>query len=245
VILLLLLLLLGLARAGDDVVAELKAIEAAPGTTTWDRAVAFHLLLAYDHNHSGRIDTRRELDEIPCETWAWIDRTLAQRSQYPGIVATYGFPDDLEWLGGSLGLHQKLRHRASSRLAACGLTPEGPGGDIEVDPQVNDMVTGMMLGLPEPGSPLWVTRARIVLLLTYDADSSGLIDTGPELRSVSCSVWRALDAALLGAQEDGLVEAFGLRADLPWAGVQLGVTEALAPDAYETARRCGLHDAGQ
>ncbi|MBW1880003.1 MAG: hypothetical protein JRJ84_16700, partial [Deltaproteobacteria bacterium] len=48
-------LLVGMALAAGGerdeptaVIEELADIEAHPGTTTWDRAVTFHLLVAYD-----------------------------------------------------------------------------------------------------------------------------------------------------------------------------------------------------
>jgi hypothetical protein len=226
-----------------EVVEAIAGIEAPPGTEVWDRAVAFELLLAYDRDRSGSLDRRREVDAIPCEVFVRIDTALAERSEYPGLYATYGFPADLVWLGHFLGFDRRVRVRAEEHLRACGLLPQGPDVGPRVEPEIQDFVTGMLLGLPDPGSPVWLERARLVLLLTYDADDSGLLDAAPELRSIDCQVWHALDGTLFAADQGSLVDLLGLRSDLPFGGDLIGISPAIAPTAYDVARRCDLQDA--
>jgi len=224
---------------------ELADIEAHPGTTTWDRAVTFHLLVAYDQNRSGAIDRSREVNALPCEVLTALDATLAEQSQYPGLLATYGFQKDLIWLGGYLGFHRRVRGAAHRRMKTCGITPEGPRADLAVDHEVGEVVGGMLSVLPDVGSPEWTAHTRTILLRTYDLDGSESIDVRTELRSVSCFVWRTLDEVLREREREGLMESFGLRADLPWAGDRLGISEILAADMRDTARRCGLRDVGR
>lgn len=224
---------------------ELASIEAPAGTNVWDRAVAFHLLVAYDRNGSGAIDRRREVDAIPCDVLTAIDTALAEQSQYPGVLATYGFDRDLVWLGGYLGFHKRVRGAARRRMESCGITPEGPHSDFTVDHELGGVIAGMLSVLPDPGSPEWADHTRSLLVRTYDLDGSERIDTPVELRSVSCIVWRMLDDVFSDSEGEGVVDALGLRADLPWGGDRIGLSEVVAPEVHETARRCGLRDAGR
>jgi hypothetical protein len=227
----------GYADDATAVVEELAGIEAHPGTATWDRAVAFHLLVAYDQNRSGTIDRTREVKAMPCGVLTTLDSTLARESQYPGLLATYGFDKDLIWLGGYLGFHKRVRGVAHRHMEACGITSEGPQTAIAVDHEVGEVISGMLSVLPDAGSPEWTAHTRMILLRTYDLDGSDWIDTAMELRSVSCTVWHTLEDLLFESEGEGVVEGFRLRS--------LGISDVLAVDVRETARRCGLRDVGR
>lgn len=242
---LLLLAALGLAADASEAVRALDAIDAPPGTEVWDRAVAFELLLRYDRDHSGEIDRRREVDAVPCEVLVGLDAALAERSEYPGLYATYGFPEGRVWLAHFLGFSVRVRERAEQRLSGCGLVARGPAVGPRVDPQMQAFSVGMVMGISDPGSPVWLERVRLVLVLVFDTDESGWLDTAQELRTVDCRLWQALDAGLAEAGEGTLVDLLGLRSDLPWGGDLVGIDAAIAPTAYDMARRCGLADASQ
>lgn len=224
--------------AHGTVADEIARIEAMPGTSGWDREVAFHLRVAFDDNGSGAIDRRREVRAIPCEVLVRIDTVLAERSQYPGLMATYGFPRDLVWLGHALGFHRRVRRAATRRMEACGLVPEGPGSPVEEDELLSRTVSGMVSAVRAPGSPPWTRRMRVLLLVTYDRDASDALDTPTEIRAIGCPVWRALDEAL--AEDGGLVTAYGLRPGDGWGGGRLGIAAAVAADVQAAAGRCQL-----
>lgn len=228
------------ALAGEPAVVEdLATIQSFPGTSAWDREVAFYLLVSFDLNHSGAIDRRREVNAIPCEVLTHLDTALAEHSEYPGLLATYWDREDLVWLGGYLGFHERVRARAGERMHACGLTTAGTD-PVEVDGDIGEVVAGVIAGYPDPGSPEWGMRTGMVLVLTYDDDESAAIDLPSELRSIPCIVWQVIDARLREAGQDGLVWTFGMHPDLPWSGERLGITSDLSRDAWATAQRCGL-----
>jgi len=237
-------LLASLALGADEAVEALDAIEAAPGSEVWDRAVTFELLLRFDRDRSGALDKRREVADVPCEAFVLLDTALAERSEYPGLYGTY-FPVDRVWLGHFLGFSERMRAHTDERLTGCGLVLAGPSTLPKVDPQMQAFSIGMVQGITDAGSPVWFERVRLVLVLVYDADESGWLDSAPELRMVPCDLWRSLDAALLGAEggASGLVDGIGLRPDLPWGGDLLGIDPGISPTAYDMARRCGLYDA--
>jgi hypothetical protein len=235
-----LLLLAALATGQESASLEaLREIEEVPGTAVWDRAVAFHLVLAFDRNGSGSLDRRREVRSIPCDALEHLDQQLADHSQYPGLLATYGFLPELNWLGHLLGVEERMREASALHLVSCGLTLRGPR-DVEVDPQLAGMIAGVFEMIPEPGSPRWFEFVGDTLRRFFDTDQSGTIDRPAELHSIPCQAWSTLDLQLRNAAQPSLAESLGLHEPYTWHGARIGLAPELEQYTASLVGRCGL-----
>lgn len=92
------------------------------GSDAWDAIVAPLLVSAFDADGSSRIDTAAEVAAIPCEVLAALDAAIrGGRGPASSLRTTYGFPGGYLWIGGVLGLDEKVRSAADARLVGCGL----------------------------------------------------------------------------------------------------------------------------
>ena len=108
-------------RPGADPRAEqIRALAEPPGEDGWDAAVARLLLGSWDADGSGRLDRESELADVPCAVWDEIDAGVRKRWKH-GLRQTYGFVGGYIWVGDALGLDERVRVRADSLLAGCGL----------------------------------------------------------------------------------------------------------------------------
>jgi hypothetical protein len=91
--------------------------------------------------------------------------------------------------------------------------------------------------LPPGGA--W-TREVARILLRHDADRSGALDQGAEVRAVSCSVWQAIDA---GVRRDwrghGVLPMYGFAPGQLYVGDALGVHASQAETARQAIEACG------
>lgn len=90
------------------------------GSDRWDAAVRPLMVMAYDGDGSGWLDTDAELGSVPCQTWDALDRGIRKKWK-SGLRQIYGLKPDLLWVGGSLGIHERMRSSADLQVAACGL----------------------------------------------------------------------------------------------------------------------------
>ena len=77
------------------------------------------LIAFYDTNGSGLINTKAELNKIPCGVWGAMDAGVKQRFQY-GLRPIYGFEDGYSWIGSVLGFHDSMRKHGDKALQTCG-----------------------------------------------------------------------------------------------------------------------------
>lgn len=93
------------------------------GESEWDDSVTEALLQAYDGNRSGTIETRGEIDGIPCDVWHAIEKSYAKGSAYTtNFSYLYGFdPAATYWIGDALGFTEDQRQYIFGRLKACGV----------------------------------------------------------------------------------------------------------------------------
>ncbi|MGE0255646.1 MAG: SUMF1/EgtB/PvdO family nonheme iron enzyme [Alphaproteobacteria bacterium] len=93
------------------------------GDAEWDDAVSEALLSNFDSNRSGTIDTRAEIDAIPCEVLHGIEKSYARGTTYStNFSYLYGFdPSATYWIGDALGFAEGQRQYIFGRLKACGV----------------------------------------------------------------------------------------------------------------------------
>lgn len=106
----------------EHVASAIVALEQA-GSSAWDQTASQLLLRAFDRDGSGLIDQREELSKIPCEVYAALDAALRTTAPQAGLAGLYGFIDGLAWVGGALGISQRLRDDAVRAVNGCGLLP--------------------------------------------------------------------------------------------------------------------------
>lgn len=102
-----------------EIVQTLSALPEA-GSGDWDEAVEKRIVGAYDQNHSGAIDTRAELQRIPCSVWTTLERRL-QEDRDIELSSLYGFASDYSWVGDALGFDEPLREEIYRTMQGCGL----------------------------------------------------------------------------------------------------------------------------
>jgi hypothetical protein len=225
----------GVARA--DLATDLLDLPEA-GSDAWDEVVRFRLLVEYDRDRSGQID-RNELDAIPCAVWTALDRSIAEDGRYRGLLKTYGFRSDLEWVGFALGFHRRTQTRAEDAMRACGVTDDGPLGEAYV-PRPDAAVFGLLESLPYAGAPEWQEMVSSVLSTTFDTDGTRRLDSASEIAAVPCALWASLDAALERDTGHGLVSSYGLRSGLDWRATSLGLDPGSRSAAFLAMQTCGV-----
>ncbi len=91
------------------------------GSSQWDDVVKQILLERFDNDRSGWIDTAAEIRRIPCSVLQDMNNAIVS-GEYSGLVTTYGFREDLVWIGSALGFSEGVEASAFGRMLACGLS---------------------------------------------------------------------------------------------------------------------------
>ncbi len=93
--------------------------------------------------------------------------------------------------------------------------------------------------LSEPGGGNeWDTRVTQIMLANHDLDGSGAIDKAPEVDSISCDTFRAMDEGVKEGWSYGLRIIYGFQADKIWIGNAVGFDERVRAYADAAIERC-------
>jgi hypothetical protein len=84
-----------------------------PGSAAWASAVRSVLLAEYDLDRSGLLDTRGEIDAVPCIVWETVQAT------YGGSLFGLGFGESGQYFGDRVGIAERTRVHAGRRISAC------------------------------------------------------------------------------------------------------------------------------
>jgi hypothetical protein len=111
-------------------------------------------------------------------------------------------------------------------------TPLPPQPQVLVPPTLSgpgpDGIAGAIGALSQKGgSSEWDTAVKPILLGAYDLNGSGQIDNTPEVESIPCETWQALDRGVQEGWDYGLRTIYGLEADYSWVGGALGLSESV------------------
>lgn len=113
----------GLAEVADaenPTVLSLSRIESPPTSGEWDAKVAAILVAGHDRDKSGRVDSRLEIQDIPCEVLVELDRQVRSVTDV-GVATLYGIEPGLVWIGPALGFGDGVRTELGERIDACEL----------------------------------------------------------------------------------------------------------------------------
>jgi len=87
---------------------------------------------------------------------------------------------------------------------------------------------GRIRALTEPPrQSAWDDKVKLILLANYDLDGSGAIDKNPEVDSIPCSTWKALDDGVKAGWGYGIRIIYGFEADKIWVGDAVGFSEVV------------------
>lgn len=95
--------------------------------------------------------------------------------------------------------------------------------------------------IPDGGSSTWDEAVKILMVGSYDANSSGSIDSASEVASVPCEVWSVTDAAVRSKWTYGVRTIYGFD-EGAWIGDAIGYAESQRAAADAKAASCGLND---
>lgn len=104
-----------------EAAGRLVALKAKAGSDQWDHEVEAIMVAAFDKNKSDDIDTEDELAAVPCDVWKALDVALRSADKNNSLIGTYGFAKG-EYDGDSLGIDEKMRKAALTRIEGCGVT---------------------------------------------------------------------------------------------------------------------------
>lgn len=209
------------------------------GSDAWDGQVRTRLVAAHDHDATGRLDQPGEVEAVSCEVWEAVDAGVRQ-GWGSSLYAVYGFAPEASWVGGVLGVAQEVRTAAAARLEGCGLAEEG----LAIEPDGPDPEAHIR-ALRGGGTNAWDDQVRRVLLGSFDADGSGMLDEDHEVDAVPCEVWRAVDAGVRQSWPAGLYLTYGFDPDLVWIGDAIGLHEGTRQASVDALRACEVQGAQQ
>jgi hypothetical protein len=95
--------------------------------------------------------------------------------------------------------------------------------------------------LPDAGGSTWDISVKALMLASYDANSSGWIDTASEVAAVPCDVWAITDSGVRGKWTYGVRTIYGFDGGA-WIGDAIGYAETQRAAADAKAVSCGLND---
>ncbi|MDY0059268.1 MAG: PEGA domain-containing protein [Myxococcota bacterium] len=188
------------------------------GSTEWDTLAKRLLLQTYDSNRSGEIDTRAEIDRIPCSVWTAMDDKIKSGRPNGSLVITYtkGL-----WLGYLLGINKSLQDRSLEIYPSC---KSGGGAAASGGSLSEDELVSQVWAIPKGGSTEWDTATKALMLRRFDTNGSGSIDQDGEFRMITCRVWNALDKKI----RDGRGSISGLEptyVGYTYLGYLIGINE--------------------
>lgn len=86
----------------------------------WHEQARQWLLSRYDLDRSGALDTKEELESVPCDRWLGLEASHSQSRLGLSFTRFYGF-DGIGWRSGALGVSDEIRDLAYERMKHCGL----------------------------------------------------------------------------------------------------------------------------
>ena len=86
----------------------------------WHEDARRWLLARYDYDRSGLIDTREEVEAVPCDHWLGLEHSHDQSGLGLTLIKMYGFDGD-QWVSGALGVADETRDLTHRRMQSCGL----------------------------------------------------------------------------------------------------------------------------
>jgi len=89
-------------------------------THEWHRSAKRYLLSRYDIDSSGRLDTRNEVLEIPCDDWRSFEASFDQGGLRLPLSRFYGF-DGTKWVENAFGISADMRAVAYDHMLECGM----------------------------------------------------------------------------------------------------------------------------
>lgn len=94
--------------------------ERSPLEDGWHEDARRWLLARYDFDRSGALDSRAEIESVPCEQWLGLEQSYDSSNLGLSLIRFYGF-DGEGWRSGALGVSDDARDLAYQRMKACGL----------------------------------------------------------------------------------------------------------------------------
>lgn len=75
----------------------------------------------------------------------------------------------------------------------------------------------------------------------YDSNGSGAVDSGKELKAISCPVWMAMEAGVAaGWDGTGVRTIYGFKKGFIWVGYAFGFDEKVRKSADKAMAKCGI-----
>jgi hypothetical protein len=87
---------------------------------SWHEQARQWLLSRYDLDRSGALDSKEELESVPCDFWLGLEASHSQSRLGLTLTRFYGF-DGKGWRSGALGAADEIRDLAYERMTHCGL----------------------------------------------------------------------------------------------------------------------------
>lgn len=111
----------GPGGSGDlekDIQGQIRAL---PSDESLDQDVKALLLRAYDRDRSGMLDTRNEVNSLPCDVAVAIGARYRQKWDN-SVRVILGLHSDYIWVGGAIGFAEPMRAQVDRRFDQCGVS---------------------------------------------------------------------------------------------------------------------------
>ncbi len=102
----------------SDPAATLGALCAIPASTAWDGLAETLLLACFDTSTSDAIDSKAEVDAIPCGVWDALEAASQQYTPPTAFLDLYGFSSGL-YAGDELGFDASIKADVVAAVGAC------------------------------------------------------------------------------------------------------------------------------
>ncbi len=229
----------GLASGGAALTDPISALQAAASLDAagWDRAAGRALVASYDADKTGLIDASAEVQAVPCDAWAILDR--GARTHVGGSLArAYGLAPGLIWMGDRLSLAKSAQDAIGKRLAACSLDAGAGGAPPPRSAAGSTDFASLVSSIP--ADRYWTEKVRPLVLSAADKDGSGDLSAS-EATAFDCRAWSVLDGAVRSMWDgQGLGTIYGIAPHRIWLGHMLGVNPAARDAAWARLQACGL-----
>lgn len=203
------------------------------GTPTWEAAVR-RALMRHDADRSGDLDAA-ELERVGCELWRELDQGTRDASG-TGLIALYGLSPGYLFRAEPLGLSAATRGDALRTIERC---VEGAADTLsDLDKVLNALSEISAAATTNE----WDDEVALVLLMNYDHNHNGSLDSAPEFGRIPCEVWIALDRAVRRERTTSLLALYGFAPGYIWIGQQLGVAEAVRDYGADRLLDCGIDE---
>jgi hypothetical protein len=203
----------------------------------WEGVVRPALVLRFDRDASGALETAAEVRGVPCELWRRLD-ALSRQHRSAGLWRALAVGGPASWGGATLGISGAAAPVVGDALTLCGLAevaagPSAAASDAAAALPPADPIAALRAASPALGVAAWEEEVRAILRWGF-GEGEGL-DGPAAARAVPCAAWELLDAGARMARGAGVVSAYlGTDAD----ALRLGVTPAARKAAVRRARAC-------